>query len=268
MTVRHNPIGLRPRLRRASCGQRREFILLAAALVGVAQMPSEAASEGARIAPVVRSDDTTIYFRGQIDREQSRAFIQEMEKKPRDVVITSAGGDEFAAMEMGEAILKYDRSVTAERYCLSGCFNTILVAAKQRIITPGTLVGVHGSAIALMQRYAQTRREPPAPLPGLVDRYRRLYKARGVDLDILRCAAIQIGTTNLHVADERSRYGGWLTIYNLWIPSKADLQRFGVDTTGNDILPKSREERRAFVVQAGLKPAARLNWSAAPQSCE
>lgn len=252
-------------------------ILSAIVLMGMAQVNSSgavahgSAHEGEQnTAPIVRATDTTIYFRGRIDREQAQIFVREMESRPRDVVITSPGGDEIAAMEMGEAILRHNRSVTAERFCLSGCFNTILVAARHRIVAPGTLIGIHGSAVASMQRYAKTGLEPPAPLPGLVERYRKLYGERRVDLDILRCAADQIGMTYQHVdatANGSGQYGGWGARYNFWVPSKADLHRFGVDIAGGENLPKSDEERRAFVIRAGIKPSIRLNWKAAPPSC-
>lgn len=215
---------------------------------------------------IVSSDTRTIFYRGELEPSAVAEFVALLDSKPRPIVITSGGGDEFASMTMAEAILRHGVPIRIEGYCLSGCANAVMIAARSRTIAPGSIIGLHGSAVASLARYTDIGRAPPPGMRQLVQRYERLYDAKGASLDLLSCAADQIEMTHrLYSPPGNSDPAkeGWLSRYVFWLPSAEELGKFGIDVVDERKPAHTAQERDELLSSAGaIQPAswARIRW--------
>jgi len=221
---------------------------------------------------IVSSDSRTIYYRGPIEARPVSEFVALLDRLPRPVVITSAGGDEFASMEMAEAILRHAVPIRIEGYCLSGCANAILIAARTRTLAPDSLIGLHGSAVASLARYRDIGRAPPPRMEDLVQRYERLYAARGASLSLLTCAADQIGMSHTLYSppgNSDPAKEGWYSKYSLWLPSTDQLSKFGVALVNERSPTYTAQDSAQVLLRAGMQPQvwSRMRWEDEARLC-
>lgn len=203
------------------------FVTLFLALIGSAALAAEPMPQ--RDALVVRAGDL-IRFDGRITPGSVVDFTAKLTPDVHTVEINSGGGDEPAALTMGELIQARSLTVVVRDVCMSGCANSILVAGKTRVLGPGAIVAFHGSATAAMRNYALTRTEPTAEMTASSARYDALYGRAGASADVLLCAAdrIQLTTDRVIVRGPAGDRVGWVSKRAWWIPTDADLARFGI----------------------------------------
>ena len=129
---------------------------------------------------------STVALRGQNNASTVAQVRAAAERGVRRLIIQSSGGYREAGVELGEIVLQYEMDVAVDQYCFSACASFVFVAAKNRYVSPGGVVGFHKTSTAY-ERLAQIH-----GLQGLGEnvserarRERALYEARGIDQKLL-----------------------------------------------------------------------------------
>jgi len=107
----------------------------------------------ARLSSFKSSGGDVIRLEGRIDASTPEALTNRIRETPgiRVLEINSFGGDAIAAMRIAQ-ILKTSRlSLRIAGFCMSGCANYLLPAARSVILVNAT-IGFHGSPWACFQR--------------------------------------------------------------------------------------------------------------------
>jgi hypothetical protein len=208
----------------------------------------------------------TIRYSGKITPEGVDRFKSEASRGGRILEITSGGGDEDASLDMADEVRRRGMTVIVRGFCMSGCANAVFVAAERRVLLDGAVIGLHGSAIANRDSYLALHETPPAAVLDASARYEALYRARGVSIRLLQCAAVNIGQTTRHIDTTDPLTGakarGWISRRSLWAPSDEALQRFGVSLQRAGAWPESDDQRRSFLSTNGIELPAGVVWGA------
>lgn len=162
------------------------------------------------------------------------------------LVIQSGGGDEGAAVTLGNLILDKRIHITLDGYCLSACANVMLAAANGRIDgNGGAVIGFHWSSIAIVKTAKDAHLTMPPLIPGVSERLIKLYERAGVNPDLLILASDKVGIYVRPDATHAAEKSGWFSRYQFWLPTDDDLIPFanipaGLTATGRrrDIILK------------------------------
>jgi hypothetical protein len=132
---------------------------------------------------------------GLLTPESVDAFIANFDAPggpPPWIIVDSRGGDVVAALRLAEVMHKAGTSIYVDEICASSCANYLFLAARDKVIAPGALVGWHGSPAS--ERIQGLQSLPAADLLefekarlAMVERERRLLQDLGVDPRLL-CA--------------------------------------------------------------------------------
>lgn len=168
------------------------------------------------------------------------------------VRISSAGGQPKPALEIAEAMLARNLDVVVRGVCVGPCAQYILVAARNRHIEDGALVGFNFSATWLTRINDYLGEDAPEDfrsVQGILDvaaAEARLYERRGVATSLLQdpLLALQPHCVIFHRKPDQSVAGFNVSgmIYTLWVPTRKQLQTAGVRVGG--FWPKSRKQMR------------------------
>lgn len=196
--------------------------------------------------------EEAVVFNGRLDASAAADLIARLQNAST-LHITSQGGDEAAALELGRIVVERRIRVVVDDYCMSACANLVFAVSPQPEVGHQAIVGFHTSAIAIEQKY-QARREPPSTqVSELASGYRALYQAAGIRTALLECAAEQIGLTDQRIVDVDPSTGmtrtGWKSLRTWWVPSMADLRAFGIPAI-NDV---NQDERWRSSVRQRLR---------------
>lgn len=167
------------------------------------------------------------------------------------VRISSHTGQTREALRIAEAVLARNLDVVVRGVCVGPCAQYILVAARNRHIEDGSLVGFNVSVSSLAHMNEVLGEDAPADfrnlLPGMkdaVDAERRLYRERGIATSLLvdPLSAMQPRCVIFHRGPDQSISGLNLSgmRYVLWVPTRKQLESAGVKITG--FWPKSRRQ--------------------------
>jgi len=194
--------------------------------------------------------DETLYFNGVID-DPAVTEIRENIERVKKLVIKSPGGRETASLDLAELIQEHHLTVEIVDYCTSGCATAVLVAGSGNIKTNGALIGLHWSAVAIGD-YAVSHGIPLTPeLEGRIARYRKLYKAAGIDLNVLTEAGREITLVAIPEGQSAADRAHWVSKKKMWIPTDCQFARYGLQ------IQNSRQskwtEKVATVMAASLK---------------
>src|SRR5690606_32143607 len=138
----------------------------------------------------VQSSGDTLRLAGKIDVAMARSVTSAINGGSiKAIHIHSPGGESAAALEIAKLIQEHEIDIVIDGACISACAQYLFVAAKQRFLAPGSLVGFHNSvksthalAVRLGNRaptgFAEARH---ALVPAAED----LYRHRGVDESLL-----------------------------------------------------------------------------------
>lgn len=180
-----------------------------------------------------------IYLKGKIIDKTAHEFAQLAKTgKVHQLRVTSGGGSEAGALEIGAALQKYHIPVVVDEVCASACANGIFLLAPKRTIMPDSVVMFHNTASSLaamlspsekkqiVQQYLQVARE-----------YETLYAARKIPAVFLFQPQLEIRTSchELVTAPPGPSNGKevrYQALFLAWIPTKAYLKREGIEFSG------------------------------------
>ncbi|MCD2518940.1 hypothetical protein LQ564_21810 [Massilia sp. G4R7] len=100
---------------------------------------------GAHAAEVKRVDARTIAFDGSITAGDAAKLAQAWAPGTTLLRVTSVGGSSEEAMIMGRFIHDKGLDIEIVRGCASSCANYMFPAARHKTITPGAILGYHGT---------------------------------------------------------------------------------------------------------------------------
>lgn len=88
--------------------------------------------------------DNTLRFNALISSETLEIFKEKFSSNIKEIIVTSMGGDGYSALEMAKIIKNSNAKLRVDRYCLSACANYLFMAAKEKNLLPGAILGFHG----------------------------------------------------------------------------------------------------------------------------
>lgn len=133
------------------CKLMKRFALL------LTMMLSIPASASTNAYTLTRTSPSTLIFRGEINDRTASHLLWEISKGVSTLVVTSAGGDFAAGMELGEEIRSRGIAVTVQDYCVSSCANYLFLASPRKTLRPASFLGFHGAMSANLSEEAEKR---------------------------------------------------------------------------------------------------------------
>jgi hypothetical protein len=88
--------------------------------------------------------------KGLLSPESVDEVIRKIDRNTTAVHITSEGGDAIAAIKLADAIRSGHLDVRVEGYCYSSCANYVFLAARNKVLAPGAVLGFHGAPYSLL----------------------------------------------------------------------------------------------------------------------
>lgn len=184
----------------------------------------------------IRAD--AVFFCGRIGEASLNLLRDELLPTDRALLIASFGGDLDAPIELGEIVR--DRRLTLQVVgpCLSGCAAFVFVAARQRVIAPGGVLGLHNTASSalVLARALDLVTADDRPLEQRSHREVELYRSVGVDPNLLLEPQVRLDTLCLESGAPDRRTGETRFLlhsrHSLWAPTRRQWQAYGVRFTG------------------------------------
>lgn len=91
-------------------------------------------------------EKNTVFFNGLIDTNSAKALIEQIGNGASLIVITSEGGSVKDALDVAREMRLNQVALQVQEYCFSSCANYLFVAAVQKKLQPGAVLGFHGGA--------------------------------------------------------------------------------------------------------------------------
>jgi hypothetical protein len=237
-----------------------------------AQMPefgwplrSEPASEqpsrvGCLVAdtPVVdRVSSSILRYCGPITALGVQMVREGLDGRVRTLSISSLGGGLDAPLDLADLVRELRLEVLVDGPCLSGCASFVFVAAENRRVAQGALLGVHNTANSATFLAMGTFGALAATDDPLLERARRefnIYSRAGVSQYLLLEPQARINPLCVGIGAANPESGE--TVYELvteqaiWFPTRQQWEEYGVDFTG--YAPRSASD--VEVAMAGSFP--------------
>lgn len=157
----------------------------------------------------LRREQGTVFFKGKISPESAQALIAQLDSGATLIVISSEGGSAKDAVDVANAMRRHQVALQVQDYCVSSCANYLFVAAAQKKLMPGAVLGFHGGvyakevagkAGAARQKNKQLESAMPASLESIVDESSAFYRSVGFDPELLRISyLLTLATAQLQV---------------------------------------------------------------------
>ncbi len=98
---------------------------------------------------VVRVDEGILFYNGSITSTANNTLFNiynDLEIKPKRLVITSTGGEVSVGMELGRWVRENNLDVEVEKFCASSCANYVFTAGHFKYLNNDSTLIWHGSA--------------------------------------------------------------------------------------------------------------------------
>lgn len=205
--------------------------LLCTTLIGCSLSSPESSAQ------TVSLEKDVIAIRGPINEQTVVSFNDVLGsssgEKVKAVIVSSAGGDGRAALQIAKSVASRGLNVIVEGVCISACAQYIFLAGVQKIVRPGSIIAFHSSPQLLRSALlSQGLKSASDVFARHVDEYRAFLQEKGIDQSIdLRFAVLKNPLCLAESADKGfkidSRYGiAWQ--YSGFVPSKNQLEVLGV----------------------------------------
>ncbi|MBX9899741.1 MAG: hypothetical protein K2Y28_03070 [Burkholderiaceae bacterium] len=89
-------------------------------------------------------EGSVLRFTGGIDKESEKAIVQHLRSGASTLIVNSEGGDAGSGQSIAFEIIKQEVHVIVDKYCFSACANYLFLAAKEKSLMPGAVLGFHG----------------------------------------------------------------------------------------------------------------------------
>lgn len=197
-------------------------LVLFALLLAAGALPAPAAAQ-----------EQDVVFAGRLTDPAVDGLVERLSASPGSrLVITSFGGEEMAGVRLGKFVQRKGVPVVVRGACLSACANSVLIASPEVEFETGAVIAFHHSATSIIRSYGRMGETAPADLAQAARIQEELYRARGVDIALLDCAAERVGQMDRYM--ERSEMGSTETrrLFAMrlrwWAPHQSTLERLGV----------------------------------------
>jgi len=209
------------------------------------------------------SDQTpSVFLRGQINANTVDQVRVAAEHGARHLIITSSGGYRESGVELGEIIAQYDMDVSVDQYCFSACASFAFVAARNRFIYPGSVIGFHKTSTAY-ENLAEIHhlQELKANVSDRARRERALYEARGVDRKLLLDPFVATGPTcyQITVTQQGNERVEVRQRAAFWYPTLDYLRSAGI-TDSLEHWPQSEDDLRQRLQKINLSYALAYSY--------
>ncbi len=174
-----------------------------------------------------------VYVHGRVDETMYRSFwINTKLFGVKKFVINSGGGWSEYGHKIGEFVNDNDLVIIVSNKCLSAC-GDIFLAAKERIVYPGAIVGFHHSGIGTLAAFKEHGAKYTPALEQDAAIERRFLSIGAANLLAEAMNRIEVREVFLAPYDERPSVVGehFLSYYDFWIPEEEDYRRFGIEVT-------------------------------------
>lgn len=185
----------------------------------------------------------SIDFCGVIDEDAVKAVSANLVPTVRRITIRSMGGELDAPLDLAEIIRTRGLGVRVEGPCLSACAAFVFVAARNRYVAPGSVLGLHNSSSSVVEIADRLRDRMTTPLDEnspLVRRAtgeRRLYDLMRVNTALLFEPQARIDTVCMVPTSpspiSREQRFNLVSRYDFWAPTAEQWRRFGVAFYGD-----------------------------------
>jgi ATP-dependent protease ClpP protease subunit len=93
-------------------------------------------------------DPLTLKLEGEITQLRASEFesLMSQDIKIDEIILNSGGGDEIAAIHIGNIIRQKKINVRVSGRCLSACFQYIFLQANRKTISPESIVALHSNS--------------------------------------------------------------------------------------------------------------------------
>lgn len=89
-------------------------------------------------------EGSTLRFTGEINEESEKVILQHLRSGASTLIVNSEGGSAGSGQAIAFEIIKQKASVIVDKYCMSSCANYLFLAAKEKSLMPGAVLGFHG----------------------------------------------------------------------------------------------------------------------------
>lgn len=89
-------------------------------------------------------EGNTLRFTGEINEESEKVILKHLRSGASTLIVNSEGGSAGSGQAIAFEIIKQNASVIVDKYCMSSCANYLFLAAKEKSLMPGAVLGFHG----------------------------------------------------------------------------------------------------------------------------
>jgi hypothetical protein len=194
-------------------------------------------------------NEKTVKIVGRINSGFAERFAKLDLRKIELVILDSEGGQTSEALAIAEKIERYKLDILVDGVCFSSCANYLFVSGRKKSSTIGSLVGFHGGHSNIGSRKGESV-ESLVSRKNLLKHEQALYLRKNVSIDLI----VYSGLITHRVIDssgspKSSKY------YTIWIPSKNELERLGVDGVGEFWAAQNDERLTWHMEELGFENA-------------
>lgn len=140
------------------------------------------------------------------------------------LVITSAGGDDRAALVLGDFVRANGVEVRVPSYCLTTCAQFVAMAAPELEVSSGSLIGFHQPAVALAYLYSMRDVATPDTVREAATISLSAYRRWGIERNALldQFGGLEPSCVGWSESDDVPRYQAQAQI---WVPTRSWFER-------------------------------------------
>ncbi|MBC3933163.1 hypothetical protein [Undibacterium curvum] len=174
----------------------------AVSFVCAALLSGAAAAANAEPEFELRREQNTVTFKGEIGPESAQALIAQLDSGATLIVISSEGGSVKDALDVANAMRRHQVALQVQDYCFSSCANYLFVAAAEKKLMLGAVLGFHGGASGVAENQQQSKRKKKdqfeTDMETLASDEKSFYRSTGFDPALIHLSAVlTISTTPL-----------------------------------------------------------------------
>jgi hypothetical protein len=154
----------------------------------------------------------------------------------RSLVVNSFGGEELAAIRIGEEIVRRDITLVVDGACMSACADYLFLPARHRKVAPYSLVAFHHTSVSLLAMIPPDARANVAGYNKVAQlRAERFFADRKLPLSLLLEPQIAVRTrcyTLLKGKTPGQAEIAYQSEFVAWMPSRDYLKDSGIAFEG------------------------------------
>ena len=162
-------------------------------------------------------EGSVLRFTGGIDKESEKVILQHLRSGASTLIVNSVGGSAESGQAIAFEIIKQKANVIVDKYCFSACANYLFLAATEKSLLSGAVLGFHGglfdkNEFAIKKGDNDEEKQGKKHFLKLFKNDSAQYKVLSIDHQILRDSyeltkgKLSPGTVSIHVNDETHNF--------------------------------------------------------------